>query len=153
MTIVNKKQNKGCFPKGHRPWNYGMHWNAGGNSHKTRFKKGHIPKQYKPVGSIRDAKDGYMYIKVSDEGPRYNRWIPYQKYIWQKYYQKKLPEGMIIIFLDGNKKNFDIKNLAAVTRAESMYINHMGLHFDNTALSKTGMLIARVMMKAKEKRK
>lgn len=58
-----------------------------------------------------------------------------------------------LINLYGNKKNFAIENLAAVTRAESMYINHMGLHFDNTALSKTGMLIARVMMKIKEKGK
>ncbi|MDW5473246.1 HNH endonuclease signature motif containing protein [Limosilactobacillus reuteri] len=130
-----------------------MRWSAGGNSHKTRFKKGHIPKQYKSLGTLREARNGYTYIKVSDEGPRYQRWIPYQKYLWQQHYKRTLPEGMVILFLDGNKKNFAIENLAAVTRAESMYINHMGLHFDNTALSKTGMLIARVMMKIKEKGK
>lgn len=110
-----------------------------------------MPQTYKPIGTIRENTDGYFYIKVSDEGPRAKRWVPYQKYIWQKYYHKKLPKGMIIIFLDGNKRNVNINNLAAVTRAESMYINHMGLHFDDTALSKSGMLIARVMMKAREK--
>lgn len=152
--MTNQKRNsKGQFQKGNRPWNTGMRWSAGGNSHKTRFKKGHIPKQYKSLGTLREARNGYTYIKVSDEGPRYQRWIPYQKYLWQQHYQRTLPEGMVILFLDGNKKNFEIENLAAVTRAESMYINHMGLHFDNTALSKTGMLIARVMMKIKEKGK
>ena len=148
---MTTRKTNGQFLKGHRPWNKGIHWDSGGNSHKTRFTKGHMPQTYKPIGTIRENTDGYFYIKVSDEGPRANRWIPYQKYIWQNYYHKKLPKGMIIIFLDGNKCNVNINNLAAVTRAEAMYINHMGLHFDDTALSKSGMLVARVMMKARER--
>lgn len=34
--------------------------------------------------------------------------------IWEKY-NGPIPEGMVITFLDGNKQNFDINNLMAIT--------------------------------------
>lgn len=77
----------------------------------------------------------------------------YHRYLWEKYYNKKLPQDMIIVFLDGNRRNFNIENLAAITRAEHLYITDHRLRFSDAQLSKTGALIAKVAVKAKERGK
>lgn len=103
-----------------------------------------------PLGSFRTNSCGYKLIKVSNTG---KRWIPYQRYLWEKHYKRKLPKGMLIVFLDGNKKNFDISNLAAITRPELLYITNHHLRFSDAQLSKTGTLIAKVAVKARERGK
>lgn len=103
-----------------------------------------------PLGSCRINSCGYKVIKVSNTG---KKWMPYQRYLWEKHYKRKLPKGMIIAFLDGNKSNLDINNLVAVTRAESLYLTRHHLRFDDARLSETGTLIAKVAVKAKERRK
>lgn len=77
----------------------------------------------------------------------------YHRYLWEKHYNKKLPQDMIIVFLDGNRRNFNIENLAAITRAEHLYITDHRLRFSDAQLSKTGTLIAKVAVKAKERGK
>ncbi|WP_283620588.1 HNH endonuclease signature motif containing protein [Limosilactobacillus avium] len=104
-----------------------------------------------PIGSFRKNSCGYTMIKVSNKGKTAERWRPYHRYLWEKHYGRKLPKGMILIFLDGNKNNFDIKNIAAITRAESLYLTDYHLWFEDAELSKAGTLIAKVAVKAKEK--
>ena len=58
-------------------------------------------------------RDGYIMIKVSNEGTKRQRWIPKQRYIWEQHHGK-IPEGHKIMFLDGNNRNFDINNLVCV---------------------------------------
>lgn len=146
--MIKDRDDKGRFVKGLKPWDFKKHWEPGGNNIKTRFKKGHVPSSTKPVGSIRYQKDGYMYIKENDR----NKWVLYQRYLWEKHYHKKLPKNMVVIFLDGNKRNFAINNLAAVTRSELMYINHQHLHFNDTELSRSGILIAKVLIKIRKEK-
>ena len=57
----------------------------------------------------------------------------------------------IVIFLDGNKENFDPDNLAVVTRKELMILNHEKMLTADKDLSKTGVLVAKLKMKIKEK--
>lgn len=104
-----------------------------------------------PIGSFRKNSCGYTMIKVSNKGKTAERWRPYHRYLWEKHYGRKLPKGMILIFLDGNKNNFNIKNIAAITRAESLYLTDYHLWFEDAELSKAGTLIAKVAVKAKEK--
>ena len=59
-----KTGNTGQFKKYHEPWNKGLKGYIGAN--KTSFKKGTIPPNYKPVGTERFAKDGYIEVKVKD---------------------------------------------------------------------------------------
>ena len=106
-----------------------------------------------PIGSFRKNSCGYTMIKVSNKGKTAERWRPYHRYLWEKHYGRKLPKGMILIFLDGNKNNFDIKNIAAITRAESLYLTDHHLWFEDAELSKAGTLIAKVAVKAKERGK
>lgn len=146
MTL---KSRKGCFPKGHVPWNKGRHFKAGGRSAETQFKKGTIPPNYQPVGAITIRSDGYRYIKLADR-----KWQLYQRYIWEQENHKKLKKNQAVLFLDGNRDNLSPDNLVAVSRKELAIINHERLMTKNDAeLSKTGVLIAKLKIKANKKLK
>lgn len=71
---MTRKSSKGCFPKGHVPWNKGRHFKAGGRSAETQFKNGTIPPNYQPVGAITTHSDGYRYIKLAER-----KWQLYQR--------------------------------------------------------------------------
>jgi hypothetical protein len=110
----------------------GSSWNAGIKYNKHRLK---------PIGSETIDKNGYTLIKVSN--PR--NWKCKHTIIWENVYGK-VPENHVIIFLDKNKNNFDIHNLALVSRAELMYMNRKELIFNDADLTKAGQLIASVKM-------
>lgn len=137
-------KNKGCFSKGHVPWNKGLHIDL---SHgKGQFKKGTIPPKTKPIGCIQKHKDGYRYIKLT-----HHKWELYQRYLYEKAHKCKVPKSHIIMFLDGDKDNLNIDNLVEITRHESSIINHEHLQTKgNSELSRTGILIAKLKAKIKE---
>lgn len=139
-------KNSGQFSKGHVPWNKGLHQDL---SHgKGQFKKGNCPPQYRPIGSIRHQKDGYTYIKVADP----SEWIPFHRYLYEKAHHCHLKHNQLVIFLDGDRSNFDLSNLMIVTRKEAAIINHERLQIKgNQELSKTGVLVAKLKQKIKEK--
>ena len=57
-----------------------------------------------------------------------------------------------MIFLDGDRSNFDLSNLMIVTRKEAAFINHERLQIKGSQeLSKTGVLVAKLKLKIKEK--
>lgn len=132
---ANHRLNSGLtgrFEKGQKSWNKGLKWNdfmskeAQANSSKTTFKKGNKPINERPVGSTFVDKDGYLYIKVKNEGKRFGRggkWQPYHHLVWIAY-NGEMPEGTAIVFLDRNLRNFDIDNLILITRAELARINN-----------------------------
>lgn len=87
-----------------------------------RFKKGHDLKGQLPIGTIRRMADGTRYIKVKDSKHSYKMsgyqepyWLPIQKKVWQDHYGE-VPEGKMVIFLDGNRDNLDINNLYCIDR-------------------------------------
>ena len=104
----------------------------------------HIRGEY----SIRHQKDGYTYIKVADP----SEWIPFHRYLYEKAHHCHLKHNQLIIFLDGDRSNFDLSNLMVVTRKEAAIINHERLQIKGTQeLSKTGVLVAKLKLKIKEK--
>lgn len=109
---------------------------------KTRFKKGNKPKNYRPVGSERITKDGYIEVKVADP----NKWETKNKIIYKQYFGD-IPEGHKIIYADGNKLNNDINNLILVSDNEELIMNRHKLRTENIELTKTGYLIAKVIDK------
>lgn len=145
--MTQKRNSKGQFVKGITPWNKGKDFNPGGRSVETRFKKGLKPPKYQEIGSIVKHKDGYTYIKLAE-----HRWQLYQRYIWEKSRHEKLERNQTVIFLDGDRSNFVPTNLAAISRKELAIINHESLMTQGNAdLSKTGILIAKLKIKANEK--
>ena len=112
---------------------------------ETRFKKGNKPKNYRPVGSERITKDGYIEVKVADP----NKWETKNKIIYKQYYGD-IPKGHKVIYADGNKLNNDINNLILVSDNEELIMNKYKLRTENIELTKTGYLIAKVIDKTNE---
>ena len=143
-AITRNKLNTGRtgrFEKGHATWNKGTKGLTKANV--TSFKKGQKPHNYKPLGSERITKDGYCEIKVSDTG---RRWRPKHVLIYEKHHGK-VPEGSVVIFLDGDKRNFDIDNLHLVTRNQLAMLNKNSLIQKDAELTKTAINVVDLMKK------
>lgn len=110
------------FPKGHRPWNAGTHWTAGGRSAETRFKKGGKPWTWKPVGTERVTEDGYTQRKVTDTGYPPRDWKMAHVLAWEAEHGP-VPAGHVVVFRDKDKTNIVLSNLELVSRAELMRRN------------------------------
>lgn len=107
------------FKKGHEPFNKGMKgWSATGTE-ATRFKKGQKPPNYRPVGYMRITPDGYTEIKM-EEGMQKFKLL--HRVVWERL-NGKIPHGMNLVFLDGDKQNIDITNLSLVTKKQNMLRN------------------------------
>lgn len=153
----------GRFEKGSRPANpiqKGEHLSV-----ETEFQKGHTPKNWVPVGAERKRSDGYIYVKVSDKrGVKYSHlinWKPKHILLWEKEYGP-IPEDKSLLFLDGNKENVTLDNLALITKAQRLIMCNKKLIYDDPKLTKEGILIAQTLestykkqneLKEKRKRK
>lgn len=102
------------LPKGNIPYNKGkpMEEEKRAKCEKSFFKKGHQSANTKPIGFERIGKDGYIEIRTA------SGFKPKQRAIWEEHYGA-VPAGHIIVFIDGNKMNFDIQNLELISRAEN----------------------------------
>ena len=143
-AITRNKLNTGRtgrFEKGHATWNKGTKGLTKANV--TSFKKGQKPHNYKPLGSERIVKDGYCEVKVSDTG---RRWRPKHVLIYEKHHGK-VPKGSAVIFLDGDKRNFDIDNLYLVTRSQLAMLNKNSLIQKDAELTKTAINVVDLMKK------
>ena len=147
----NNKLNSGLtgqFKKGNVPHNKDkkqveyMSKEAIERTKETRFKKGNKPKNYRPVGSERITKDGYIEVKVADP----NKWETKNKIIYKQYFGD-IPKGHKVIYADGNKLNNDINNLILVSDNEELIMNKYKLRTEDIELTKTGYLIAKVIDK------
>lgn len=136
----------GYFPKGHMPFNKGTHIKNPG-SEKTQFKPGHTPVNFRPVGSERTNVDGYVEVKVKDP----KTWRMKHVIVWESE-NGPVPKGHTIIFGDGNRKNFSPDNLILVTRGELAVLNRKGLIQGDSDLTKTGILIAKVLMACRSRK-
>lgn len=130
-----------CFKKGNEPFNKGLKGQCAPGSEKGWFKKGSMPKNHKPVGSERiDSKDGYILIKTAE--PR--TWRHKHRVIWEQH-NGPVPRNHVVIFLDGDKANLDISNLALISRSELKIMNQRGLKYDHAETTKAGIMIAKVI--------
>ena len=114
----------------------------------TKFRKNQGPHNYKPVGSEFVDKTGYTYVKIADP----NEWIMKQKYIYEKY-NGSIPKGYSVIFADSDKTNFDIDNLILVRDKDKLVAKNKHLIFDDAELTKTGLLIAKLINETHDKSK
>lgn len=142
----------GQFEKGHIPANKGKKGCMTPEQYKkckaTMFKKGNVPANHRPIGSERvDNRDGSILIKVQD-GHLQKNWMPKGRYIYEQAHGK-IPAGQKIIFADGNNRNFDLDNLILVSNVEELIMNKRKLMSKEAEFTKTGVVIAKVLNKAK----
>lgn len=119
--------NVGCFQPGVRVWNAGMKGlHFGGRSAETQFKKGHRGGKallnYKPIGTERISKDGYLERKIHDGMPLQSRWRAVHLVLWESV-NGPLPKGHALAFKDGDKTHIALDNLELITRAALMLRN------------------------------
>lgn len=108
-------------------------------------KKSHSNSPTK-LGTIINKTDGdYLKIKTGD-----HKWEYLQRKIYEDYYNAKLPEDVYVVFLDQNKRNFDIKNLKAITRRSSAIMSKDGLFSTKPKITKLGHLNSKLKIKIKE---
>jgi hypothetical protein len=86
----------------------------------TFFKKGHLPYNTKEVGAEAIRSDGYIWVKVA-----HKKWVQKHRLIYEQNYGM-IPDGMIVVFKDGNPMNFKIENLEPITKAENAIRNRHG---------------------------
>ncbi len=67
----------------------------------------------KPLGS-EYYSEYYKCIMVNigdQENSKRSKYIPKQRYIWEKHHNQKVPKGSVVIFLDGDRNNYCPENL------------------------------------------
>ena len=138
----------GRFKKGNVPANKGQKGVCAKGAEKGWFKKGQVSINHKPVGSERTDLDGYTLIKVAEP----NKWQLKHRVIYEKAYGP-IPPNMAVIFLDRNKRNFNINNLALVSREELAIINKNNFIKENAALSRAGVNVAKIKNKINKLKK
>jgi hypothetical protein len=93
--------------------------------------------KYEPYPALTERTDRRGYVKIKNAA---GKWVYKHTFLYEREHGKA-PEGHIVIFLDGNRNNFEIENLALVNRAEQIKLTKLGLRFDDPALTQTGIAI------------
>lgn len=157
-----KSGRTGHWKKGQPAWNKGKTWDeymspeGQENSRKTCFsaddrsinKSNH---NELPIGTEREYR-GYIIVKTNNSNriPAYIGW-EFKHHVIYEQAHGKIPKGHIVIFANGNNRNFDIDNLVLVSRAELAVINKNNLYFKNDAdATKCGVSIAKLMIRRKQ---
>ena len=121
---VNHSGRRHQFKKGHTTFNKGkkqmeyMSREAIQRTKATRFKKGNVPHNHKPIGHERVTVDGYVEVKVRDSEKQKNFELKH-RLVWEKH-NGKIPKGNNIQFKDSNRLNCKIDNLYMISRAEQV---------------------------------
>lgn len=131
----------GHFEKGHFPHNKGKKYpNMPPNS--GQFQKGNKPPNWVPVGTVRYTTDGYPKRKIAEP----NIWEHCQRAEW-KTHNGPIPKGYSVVFLDGDKTNWDISNLACLSKNEVARLNQQHLITDDAELTKAGIGLVKLQNK------
>jgi hypothetical protein len=115
-----KTGRTGCFPKGNAPFNKGRKGYCAPGSERGWFRKGErrgvATRLYKPIGTERIVKGGYLQRKVNDDLPLQRRWRFVHVLNWEAA-NGPVPDGHALKCLDGDKLNTAAENWAPVPRA------------------------------------
>lgn len=137
----------GRFEKGHIPANKGKKMQSHPNSKKTQFKKGNIPHNHVDVGTLRHTTDGYLVRKIGEP----DQWELEARIIYERE-KGKIPEGKIITYLDGNKNNVSIENLALITCDVNLELNRKQHRFQDPELTKSGIIAAQLAVDIRKRK-
>lgn len=143
--------NNGCFKKGQVPSNKGKSWDEyltkeqQEKSKKTWYKKGNISSNNVPIGTERINRDGYVEIKIRDGSLNKNWELKHRLVFIQNY--GEIPKGYNVIFLDGNKLNFNKDNLSLISDSELLLMNRKKLFVQNAEITRTAVTLVKCIDK------
>lgn len=103
-----------------------------------------------PIGTERITIRGMVKIKIKQP----DVWEWKNRYMYKKYHNCKLKSDDSILFLNQNKLDFRKENLIKISRRESAVISgKRRMTSKDPKLTKTGILVAKLMIATKEVRK
>lgn len=116
------------FQKGQVPPNKGLRrpgWGPG-RMKTTQFRKGVrqgvAVRLYKPIGTERVSKDGYLERKIHDGLPLQSRWRAVHLLVWEAAHGP-VPKGFAVCFINGDKRDIRLENLTLISRRDLMRRN------------------------------
>lgn len=135
----NKTFNKNISIPRMKAYLYHDNINVGKSSKK--------PVTIKAVGETIKSGDR-QYIKINDDIQRgKNNYQLKQRYLYEQYNCCKLQDNEYIIFLDGDKTNYEKDNLVKLNKIELGYFNMLKL--ENKELRKCAVLYSQIQAKLK----
>jgi len=116
---AKNRPNSGQFKKGFTPFNKGqkLSQETKDKLKATMFKRGNRPHNTLNVGDEREDKDGYVWVKIAEP----KEWRQKHHIV----FGEDVPTGHKVIFVDGNKYNFERENLRLISDADLMLQNTM----------------------------
>ncbi len=106
------------FKVGHTPANKGKHVTVTDGMRRTMFKPGSVPHTKEPIGT-RVERMGYIWQKI---GPGKRDWRQLHRIVWEEA-NGPVPEGMVLIFLDGDHHHIELSNLKLVSKSVHQILN------------------------------
>lgn len=145
------------FKPGLVPWNKGLQGVAGVQAacRATQFKKGRKPQTWRPVGTHRLTKDGYLERKVHDTGYPPHDWVGVHRLVWIEA-KGPVPAGAVVVFRPGCKTTdvacITVERLECISRAENMQRNSFHRHGPEIAqlVQLRGAITRQINKRAKE---
>lgn len=101
------------FNKGGVLFNKGLKGHTGPN--KTSLKTGNILYNYRPVGSERITKNGYIQVKIRNP----KTWKLKHVLNWESVYGV-VTKNHCIVFINSDRQNCNIENLQLITRNKNV---------------------------------
>lgn len=158
---VKSGTHGGRFEKGNVPANKGKSWDdfmtpeAQKRCRAVQFKPGNMPQNARPIGTEREDKDGYVWVKVRPRkaNPRsaHDNWEPKHRMAWERAMGRKVPEGCMVVFADHDMGNFDPGNLVLMTMAEHQVITRRRMDYWDAPSCLLAIASADLLMKANGK--
>lgn len=139
----------GRFEPGQKAWNDGVKGSIPVN--RTSFRAGHTPHNTRHLWHERVNVNGYVEIQVPETNPHTgykHRYRHKHVWIWEQLHGSKVPAGHVVIFKDGDSRNFDHDNLVLVTRSELLVMNLHDYKDAPDELKPSIMALAKVEAKA-----
>lgn len=120
----------------------------------TMFKPGNLPHNTLPVGTELELPDGYLWVKINDipKAKKNVNWKQKHRLLWEQNYGP-IPEGHLVIFKDGDRRNFDLDNLACISKQVNLWLSRKHMRFEDADLTEAGIAVAKVMSAVQERKK
>lgn len=155
---LRQNTHGGRFEKGHAPHNKGkkqadyLDDAAIERTKATLFCKGNLPANTLPVGVERISKEGYIEVHIAQRkrNKPNDQWVPKHRLMWEQEHGP-IPDGHVVIFVDGNKRNFALDNLACISRGEMLRLNSEELEYHDQQTLQAALDIVRLYAKANDK--
>lgn len=151
----------GRFENGRVPGNKGLKWDdfmppeSQARCRATCFRPGNMPSNgHQPLGTERVEPDGYVLVKTAmrktDPRSAHDNWAYKHRMVWEQANGRKVPDGSMVVFADGDKSNFDPDNLVCMTRAVHAVICHQHIWYHDRDSCESAILVARLKHRINE---